>query len=466
MITRDEINAKSLEFGIHHANVQRDYVFGWLLLGLYSISQLRDVLVLKGGNCLRKGYFPNTRFSNDLDFSTEHAVDQGQVKDEFNRVCQFVQANAGVIFDLTRNRVELQNEVDERRRVFDVRLYFKDFFGNSDHITISLSIDITEFDKIYLPTQERSLIHPYSDSGACMGLIKCMKLEEMLANKLKCLLQRQHIPDLFDLIYSVFVNKDLEVNRREILTTFFKKTIYEREPKVARQLLLGLPLAALRNAWSRYIIAPIQGVIDFDLALQQFPVVIEELFSAYTPQPAFGRMPGWSFAQAVGGYFPSNLRNPIMQAGSERRLVRLTYDGVSRIVEPYSIAFKTRKDGHGDEYLYVYDRTGGRSGPGLKSLIYQKVQRLEVLDERFVPRYPIELSKVGTGYFARPFGGQRSLAGRFRALRHGWRYTVECNYCNRHFKRMRRDTTLKPHKDGYGNTCPGRRGAVVDQQLV
>ena len=157
MITRDEINAKSLEFGIHQANVQRDYVFGWLLLGLYSISQLKNILVLKGGNCFRKGYFPNTRFSNDLDFSTEHAVNELQVRDEFNKVCQFVQANAGVVFDLARNRVELQNEIDDRRRVFDVRLYFKDFFGNSDRITISLSIDITEFDKIYLPHKHGNL---------------------------------------------------------------------------------------------------------------------------------------------------------------------------------------------------------------------------------------------------------------------------------------------------------------------
>ena len=36
---------------------------------------------------------------------------------------------------------------------------------------------------------------------------------------------------------------------------------------------------------------------------------------------------------------------------------------------------------------------------------------------------------------------------------HGWRYTVECAYCSRQFKRMRRNTILKPHKDGYGKDC-------------
>ena len=49
MITKDEIEAKAKEFGLHAANIERDYVFGWLLAGLYGASPLRDVLVLKGG---------------------------------------------------------------------------------------------------------------------------------------------------------------------------------------------------------------------------------------------------------------------------------------------------------------------------------------------------------------------------------------------------------------------------------
>ena len=292
----------------------------------------------------------------------------------------------------------------------------------------------------------------------------------MLASKLTCLLQRRHIPDLFDLVYSIFINRDLDVNRREVLTTFFKKTVYQRQPGVAKQLLLGLPLATLRDAWSRYIVVPVAGLIDFDVAIEQFPLVIEQLFSAYVPAPlgpSFGGRP-------MGGGLPETasslrtLETRSCKPGVSDDFFALPMTGVNRLVEPYSIVFKTRKDGHGDEYLYVYDRTGGRSGPGIKSLILEKVEHLQILDERFAPRYPIELSKVGTGYFARPFGGGRLsfLAGRIRALRHGWRYTVECNHCNRHFKRMRRDTTLKPHKDGNGNACFGRRGTIVDQQLV
>jgi hypothetical protein len=226
-------------------------------------------------------------------------------------------------------------------------------------------------------------------------------------------------------------------------------------------LLLDLPLLALRTAWSKYIIAPVQGLLDFDDAIQRFQTIINEFFEAY---PVTGR--------AAFAYFPSHLRAPIMQAGADRRLIRLTYDGVRRDVEPYSLAYKQRADGHREEYLYVYDRTGGRtSRPGIKSFFNYKIHDLEVLDEFFEPRHPINLAKAGefTGqnYFSNPFGSGRSTGIRSRAtLRHGWRYTVQCLYCSRTFKRMRRDTTMKPHKDGYGNNCFGRRGMIVNQELV
>jgi len=42
MITKDEIEAKAKEFEIHPSNVERDYVFGWLLLGIFTTSSLKD----------------------------------------------------------------------------------------------------------------------------------------------------------------------------------------------------------------------------------------------------------------------------------------------------------------------------------------------------------------------------------------------------------------------------------------
>ena len=452
MIDRAEIEAKATEFAIHTANVQRDYVFGWLLSGIYGGNRLGEILFLKGGNCFRKAYFPNTRFSRDLDFATQTAVNENFLLEEFNHVCDVVGSRAGIVFDLERNKVEVQQEIDSRRSVYEVKLYFKDFYGNPEKFTISVTLDVTEFDRIYLPPQKRFLIHPYSDASLCSAEVRCLKLEEMLAEKLKCLLQRREVSDLYDLGYSIFLNRDLEVNRSEVLSTFLSKTIFEPSPGVARQLLLELPLGLLKNAWKKYIVCPIQSVLDFDLAVQQLRSFIAQLFSPYGAA-TYGRF----------AYFPSELRNPIMQAGAGLNLLRLTYDDVRREVEPYSLVFKRRKDGYGQEYFYVYDRTGGHSNPGIKALLNTKIQDLEVLTETFTPRFPVVLSKageyLGVGYFARPFGaGRRRISGP-RSV-----YTIQCNYCDRTFRRRERNTQLREHKDKYGDPCYGRVGYVIDQQ--
>lgn len=59
MILREEIDAVSVALGIDASNVQRDYVFGWILAGLYGDSDLGGRLVLKGrGTLSGKGTSP------------------------------------------------------------------------------------------------------------------------------------------------------------------------------------------------------------------------------------------------------------------------------------------------------------------------------------------------------------------------------------------------------------------------
>ena len=166
MIEREELVEKSEEFGLHISNVQRDYVFGWLLSGLYQ-EESSNGLVLKGGNALRKAWLPETRFSDDLDFSTPGVLDPEQLLTRFNSVCRLVHARTGVRFDLDRNAIVKEQLIDASKRVYKMRLYFNDFSGNADHLTLKVRLDVTEGDRLHLPVQTRTLIHPYSDAADC-----------------------------------------------------------------------------------------------------------------------------------------------------------------------------------------------------------------------------------------------------------------------------------------------------------
>ena len=59
----------------------------------------------------------------------------------------------------------------------EARLYFKGFCGE-ETIVLKAQLDISQFDKIYLPVQSRSLIHPYSDASECTVAFRCQKIEE------------------------------------------------------------------------------------------------------------------------------------------------------------------------------------------------------------------------------------------------------------------------------------------------
>jgi len=170
MIDKEEIDAKAHDFEIKTADVQRDYIFGWLLYGIFSKSGLRGRIFLKGGNALRKGYFANTRYSDDLDFGTPGEINQQELLDELKGVCAFIESKTGVKFLTDEHRVAewypaTKNLVAELK-VYDVRLYFQDFYGNADHIKIKVCLDITRFEKLLLPLQVKPLIHPYSDADA------------------------------------------------------------------------------------------------------------------------------------------------------------------------------------------------------------------------------------------------------------------------------------------------------------
>ena len=461
MIDKPEIDSKAEELGVHVANVQRDYVFGWLLSGIYRADNLlQSLLVLKGGNCFRKAYFEHARFSNDLDFSTQTELNVGLLLHGLKQACDFARDKSGIEFLIDDSRVSEKRLVDSESHIYEARIYFKSFYAEED-LRIRIDLDVKEFDQIFLPLQTRHLIHSYSDAHSCQGEIRCLKLEELLASKLNALLRRHHSPDLYDFVHAVFFQKALNISRREVLSTFLKKTIYEPEPMTARNLLLELPFQMIREFWNEYLVCPKLSLFTFDQAENWFKMVIGEIFSLVEPRFASAGLGG----RSTLNYFPSDFRAEIMEAARLHRALSFVYDGLARKVEPYSLAYKRPRDGVAREYFYAWDLIGGRSGQvGIKSYTADKVHSVTITNEMFEPRFPIELTKSG-GYFGKLyFGGTGvgTFASRVsRSSRSLMEYTLVCPYCNKRFKRSKYDTKLNEHKDGYGNRCFGRVGYMV-----
>ncbi|HET8919429.1 MAG TPA: nucleotidyl transferase AbiEii/AbiGii toxin family protein [Xanthobacteraceae bacterium] len=359
MISDEEIERKAAEFQLRPLEVQKDYVYGWLLKGVFQRPVLAGQLVLKGGNALRKCYLPDTRFSKDLDFSSRAAVPLDILETELREVCNFVSEQTGVKF-IEKISVRHKDLAIPEIEALEARLYFKSFYGE-ENLSLRTQLDITQFDRIYLPVQARPLIHGYSDQASCTATIKCQKLEEILASKLTTLLHRRNPADLFDLLYTIIFRDQFGVSRLEVVTTFLRKSVFERQPGAARDQLRAIPLADFGSMW-RSLVAPVASLFNFDFVLANFQGLVDSLFSlvAAPVQPAFapvgggglrlGRSAGRPSVGSIGfrNYFTSDIRNTIIAAGRGHTMVELTYDGHTRLVEPYKLEYYVlKKDGRG-----------------------------------------------------------------------------------------------------------------------
>lgn len=98
MISKQEIMDFAREFSLTPHIVEKDYLLGWVLYGIYNHSALKQDWIFKGGTCLKKCYFETYRFSEDLDFTITDAVHLQEpfLKKTFMEIAENVYALSGI----------------------------------------------------------------------------------------------------------------------------------------------------------------------------------------------------------------------------------------------------------------------------------------------------------------------------------------------------------------------------------
>ena len=69
MIDKREILHLARQTSLTPHVIEKDYVLGWMLAGIYAHEELANSWIFKGGTCLKKCFFETYRFSEDLDFT-------------------------------------------------------------------------------------------------------------------------------------------------------------------------------------------------------------------------------------------------------------------------------------------------------------------------------------------------------------------------------------------------------------
>jgi predicted nucleotidyltransferase component of viral defense system len=168
---------------------EKDYVLAWLLAALSSLGP--EQLVFKGGTALRRCYFVDYRYSQDLDFSLLAAPADLGLPEALARWFEWIREASGV-------GCQLADTPTLDATGFRTYIAYTGPLGASG-ARRSIKIDANSDEIIRTGVQSRPLLSHYSDLQAPRRMLTVYSLIEIWAEKARSLIQRTEPRDLYDL---------------------------------------------------------------------------------------------------------------------------------------------------------------------------------------------------------------------------------------------------------------------------
>jgi predicted nucleotidyltransferase component of viral defense system len=192
MIKPGEMQQKARATGVRDQQIEKDYVLSWILHGIAKHGHLSKVMVFKGGTVLKKVYFDDYRFSEDLDFTLlDDKITNEQIFEWFVEVFEFVKEEANIPLEIVDN-----NQHEDGGINFYIG-YVGPFGGLGANKKVKVDIARTEA-MVFKPVL-KAAFKSYSDLPEYK--ILCYSLEEILVEKMRSIMQRMQARDFYDIWY-------------------------------------------------------------------------------------------------------------------------------------------------------------------------------------------------------------------------------------------------------------------------
>lgn len=176
--------------------LERDYCIAWLLSFLGE-SELGGKLAFKGGTALRRCYFGDYRFSEDLDFTLLEPMPFADLRLALEPIYACVREASGVEFAFDR---------EDRQPHANSHTFYLQYIGPLP-TGGSLKVDITIRERLVFPLEVRPVLRTYAEFSDLPDgrLVQAYSLKEIAAEKILALADRaRNEPrDLYDLWHLV-----------------------------------------------------------------------------------------------------------------------------------------------------------------------------------------------------------------------------------------------------------------------
>jgi predicted nucleotidyltransferase component of viral defense system len=482
MINRQEILEFAAEVGLEPNVVEKDYVLGWMLAGISQHPRTQDSWLFKGGTCLKKCYFETYRFSEDLDFTLldgAHVAEQF-LQEVFKEIAQWVYDESGIEFPDGARSFEIYANPRGKKSAQGRVGYRGPMQRQGDLPRVRL--DLTDDERLVRNGERRRVHHPYSDEPDSGIHVLAYCFEEVFAEKLRALAERERPRDLYDVIH--LHRHETGADRASVRDILRSKCEFKgiAVPSFAT-LAASAHHAALRADWEQMLTHQLPELPPFDSFWNDLPAVFawleRETARAQPLAMGSGRYEidaAWRAPAMASSWRAQGVTAPleiIRFAAANRLCVELDYQDEqgrlgTRLIEPYSL----RRTKAGELLLYAVRSEDGQD----RSYRVDRIRGARATKQTFSPRYLVELSTAGPisalevsrarsqpapysfASAPRTQAKPRRASGGFGQMK----YVFQCPYCGKKFERKQYDAALNPHKTKDGYPCPSRVGHYME----
>jgi len=263
---------------------EKDFALGFILLAITRVPKLKNTLIFKGGTALKKIYFKNYRFSEDLDFTgndTPKGEELTQLLTEAIKIAEMLlQQYGNFTLELKRKPEKKPHPLEQEAFVVGVK------FPWHSSISCRLKIEITRKELIFTQSPLKPILHDYEPIVG--GELLVYSLEEIYCEKLRALLQigirlrtrgwsRPRSRDFYDL-WQIKTNFARQLDTALIAKALPKKCeIRELSYTSVKDFLTPEVVSEGRKHWESNLKDFVQDLPDFDVVLDEVATSIEEI---------------------------------------------------------------------------------------------------------------------------------------------------------------------------------------------
>lgn len=249
--------------------LERDYCLAWLLVGI-SRTSLRELLAFQGGTALKRCYFGDYRFSEDLDFTLAADTSFDVIRREFELAFAEIRRESGLAIVFPQ-----QDQPSHRNS----HTFFLGYEGPLPATVRpkQIKVDITIKEDVVFALEQRKILRAYAEYEDLPedAEVSVYALGEIAAEKVVALLDgaRNEPRDLYDIW---FLTSDGHVDLCDVTHAIERKWEFRgRRPLNSREALMSKE-ARYKKLWELRLLAQMVELPEFAVVFRSVRRTLRE----------------------------------------------------------------------------------------------------------------------------------------------------------------------------------------------